>query len=242
MIRQMQAFKGGDRKGIRAATMNANSKLVSDEEIESAANYFAALKPAAGFNKVVETETVAKTYVGPGGMRFAVPNGGAEPIGQRIIVLPQDEARAHARDPKSGFIDYVPVGSIVKGAALMAGDNGKTVPCTICHGPTLKGLGEVPGIVGRPATYIFRQLNDMKMGNRKGPWVKLMKQVVEKLTGLGEVPGITGRPATYIFRQLNDMKTGNRSGPWVELMKPVVAKLSQDDMIALAAYLGSLDP
>jgi len=90
MIRQMQAFKDGDRKGIRAATMNANSKLVSDEEIESAVNYFAALKPAAGFNKVVETETVAKTYVGPGGMRFALPNGGAEPIGQRIIVLPQE--------------------------------------------------------------------------------------------------------------------------------------------------------
>ena len=56
------------------------------------------------------------------------------------------------------------------------------------------------------------------------------------------MPGITGRTATYIFRQLNDMKTGNRSGAWVELMKPVVAKLDQDDMIALAAYLGSLDP
>jgi cytochrome c553 len=181
MIRQIQAFKDGDRKGIRAATMNANSKLLSDEEIKSAANYFASLKPAAGFNKVVETETVAKTYVGPGGMRCAVSNGGTEPIGQRIIVLPQDEARAHARDPKSGFIDYVPVGSIVKGAALMAGGDGKTVACTICHGQTLKGLGEVPGIVGRPATYIFRQLNDMKTGNRKGPWVDLMKQVVEKL-------------------------------------------------------------
>lgn len=198
MIRQMQAFKDGDRKGIRAATMNANAKLVTDDEIKSAVDYFAALKPAAGFNKVVETATVAKTYVGPGGMRFAVPNGESEPIGQRIIVLPQDEARAHARDPKSGFIDYVPVGSIVKGAALMAGGEGKTVTCTICHGPTLKGLGEVPGIVGRPATYIFRQLNDMKTGNRKGPWVELMKQVVEKL---------------------ND-----------------------DDMIALAAYLGSQDP
>ncbi len=50
------------------------------------------------------------------------------------------------------------------------------------------------------------------------------------------------RTAIYTFRQLNDMKTGNRIGPWVELMKPVVAKLSQDDMIALAAFLGSLDP
>ena len=45
-----------------------------------------------------------------------------------------------------------------------------------------------------------------------------------------------------MFRQLNDMKTGNRKGAWVELMKQVVAKLSDDDMIALSAYLGSLDP
>jgi cytochrome c553 len=181
MIRQMQAFRAGDRKGVRGATMNANSKLVSDEEIKAAVDYFAALKPAAGYNKVVETETVARSYVGAGGMRFVVPNGGTEPIGQRIIVLPQDEHRADSRDPNSGFIDYVPVGSIVKGAALMAGGNGKTVACTICHGTTLKGLGEVPGIAGRPATYIFRQLNDMKTGNRKGGWIELMKQVVEKL-------------------------------------------------------------
>jgi cytochrome c553 len=198
MIRQMQAFRTGDRKGVRAATMNANSKLVSDEEVKAAVDYFAARKPAVGYNKVVETETVAKSYVAAGGMRFAVPNGGTEPIGQRIIVLPQDEHRADSRDPNSGFIDYVPVGSIVKGAELMAGGNGKTVACTICHGTNLKGLGEVPGIAGRPATYIFRQLNDMKTGNRKGAWVELMKQVVEKL--------------------------------------------GDDEMIALAAFLGSQDP
>jgi len=198
IIWQMQAFKDGDRKGIRSGLMIAMAKVLSDAEVKAAAVYFAALKPAAGYNKVVETETVAKSYVGAGGMRFAMPNGGSEPIGQRIIVLPQDEARADARDPKSGFIDYVPVGSIVKGAALMAGGEGKTVDCTICHGPTLRGLGEVPGIAGRPATYTFRQLNDMKTGNRKGPWVELMKQVVEKLT--------------------------------------------DEDMISLAAFLGSLDP
>src|SRR4051812_7422142 len=36
MIRQMQAFRAGDRKGVRGATMNANSKLVSNEEIKAA--------------------------------------------------------------------------------------------------------------------------------------------------------------------------------------------------------------
>ena len=198
IIRQMAAFKNGERVGIRATVMIAMAKVLSDAEIKEAADYFASLKPSKTFNKVVETDTVAKSYVGAGGMRFATPDGATEPIGNRIIVLPMDPEQAHLRNPKSGFIDYVPKGSIAKGAALMAGGDGKTVNCTICHGPTLQGLGEVPGI--------------------------------------------TGRPATYMFRQLNDMKTGNRKGPWVELMKRVVEKLDRDDMIALAAFLGSRDP
>jgi cytochrome c553 len=182
IIRQMAAFKDGERKGIRAANMIAMAKVLSDEQVKAAAEYFAALKPTPGYNKVVETDTVPNSYVGAGGMRFVTPNGGREPIGSRIIVLPQDEQRAHARDPNSGFIDYVPKGSLAKGAALMAGGDGKTINCTICHGPTLKGLGEVPSIAGRPGQYIFRQLNDMKTGNRTGPWVELMKQVVAKLS------------------------------------------------------------
>jgi len=198
MIRQMAAFKNGERKGIRATAMIAIAKAIADEDVRTATEYFSKLKPTAGYNKVIETATVAKSFVGAGGMRFASPEGGTEPTGSRIIVLPQDPVRAHMRDPNSGFIDYVPVGSIAKGATLMAGGDGKTVACTICHGPTLKGLGEVPGIAGRSGT--------------------------------------------YIFRQLNDMQTGNRTGPWVELMKQVVAKLNQDDMIALAAFLESLDP
>jgi cytochrome c553 len=45
----------------------------------------------------------------------------------------------------------------------------------------LKALNEVPHITGRTATYIFRQLNDMKTGNRSGALVELMKPVVAKL-------------------------------------------------------------
>ena len=116
----------------------------------AAAEYYAALKPGKGFNKVIEVERVPASYVGPGGMRFALADGGFEPIGNRITVLPQDPERAALRDPKSGFVDYVPPGSIAKGARLMTGGDGKTVACTICHGQSLKGLGEVPSIVGRP--------------------------------------------------------------------------------------------
>ena len=132
---------------------------------------------------MIETETVPKTFVGAGGMRFVAPGDEQEPIGNRIIVLPEDEARAKMRDPHSGFIDYVPTGSIAKGEALATtGGEGKTIPCAICHGPTLQGLGEVPAITGRPPTYIVRQLNDMQTGARSGISTALMKAVVEKLT------------------------------------------------------------
>lgn len=57
-----------------------------------------------------------------------------------------------------------------------------------------------------------------------------------------DVPGLAGRSPMYIFRQLNHIKTGNRSGASLALVKPVVDKLSDDDMIALSGYVGSLQP
>ena len=86
-------------------------------------------------------------------MRFATPDSGTEPIGNRIIVLPDDPVRAELRDPKSGFIDYVPVGSIKKGEGLITGDAGKTIPCAICHGQNLKGLGRFR--YRRPARHLY---------------------------------------------------------------------------------------
>jgi cytochrome c553 len=131
---------------------------------------------------VVETDTVTKSHVGAGGMRLAAPDGGTEPIGERIINLPMDENEAKLRDPHSGFIDYVPTGSIAKGAALATTGGGKTVTCSLCHGPDLKGTGEVPGITGRTATYIFRQLHDIQAGARNGPGIAFMKPAVANLT------------------------------------------------------------
>ena len=76
----------------------------------------------------------------------------------------------------------MPTGSIKRGEEIVAtGAGGKTLPCTICHGPELKGLGDVPPIVGRSPMYIYRQLNDIKIGTRTGAMVPMMKGVVEKL-------------------------------------------------------------
>jgi len=108
--------------------------------------------------------------------------GATEPIGQRIIEMPEDLERTELRDSASGFVAYVPVGSIAKGEALIAGGNGKTVACAICHGQDLRGLGPIPGLAGRSPSYIVRQLYDLQHGVRKGPWTDLMKPVVSQLT------------------------------------------------------------
>ena len=62
------------------------------------------------------------------------------------------------------------------------------------------------------------------------------------LKGLGPVPGIAGRSPSYLVRQMYDMQQGARKGTWSELMKPVVAKLTDDDLVAIAAYTSSRTP
>ncbi len=62
------------------------------------------------------------------------------------------------------------------------------------------------------------------------------------LKGVGPIPPIAGRSPTYIVRQLYEFKTGGRASSSGALMKQAVEKLSPDDIIALAAYVGSLEP
>src|SRR5262249_38216789 len=144
--------------------------------------FFAALKPAK-FTEAKEAATVPKTFVGGGRMRFASPEGGTEPLGTRIITVPADQSRVTKRDPHSGFIAYVPVGSIKKGEALVkTGANGKSVECAVCHGTGLKGLGNVPRLAGRHPAYLARQLYMFKDGRRNGADAMLMKRPVASLT------------------------------------------------------------
>jgi cytochrome c553 len=64
----------------------------------------------------------------------------------------------------------------------------------------------------------------------------------EALKGLGEVPRLAGLQPLYVARQLFDMRYGSSAGKAAALMKPVVANLSDDDIIAISSYLGSLPP
>jgi cytochrome c553 len=185
IVQQMADFKNGLRKTAvpnRAppALMISLSKGITDAEIEAATAYFSALKSKVKI-KVVETDTVPKTYVA-GWFLADAKNGEKEPIGNRIVEVPEDVAQFENRDARSRFIAYAPPGSIKKGEALVStGGDGKTIACAPCHGADLKGLGPIPSIAGRSPSYIARQLYDLQHGERTGPWSPLMAGVVAKL-------------------------------------------------------------
>lgn len=205
MLRQMQDFKAGLRKdpkeleaSQRAARMNNIAAGLPDEEMRKALEYFSSMQPIVWY-KVVEAETVPKSWVNGGRMRLPLPAGGTEPIGNRIITIPQDPERVEMRDPRSGFIAYVPPGSIKRGEALVTKPPaGKTIACSTCHGEGLRGLGDVPRIAGVHPIYIVRQLYNFQV----------------------------------------DANTSSAGA----LMKQVVKNLSENDMLAIAAYTASLQP
>ena len=185
-IQQMMDFRNGDRKSADPKKANTNAMIVfakamTDQEIKEAADYFGSMKWTPWI-KVEEATTVPKTRIAVG-MFLPLESGEKEPLGRRIIEVPENvEATETLRDPHSGFIAYVPVGSVKKGEKLVTSGAGKTTQCALCHGADLKGMGPVPGLAGRSPSYVVRQMFDMQKGVRKGMWTDLMKPVVAKLS------------------------------------------------------------
>ena len=174
MLRQLADFKSGARRNPIMADgkpqLNATQYMIniaqglSDADAKAASQWFSRLKPQRNWVKLVEAANVPKSYVTRGYMRVVLAGGGMEPIGNRIIELPQDVNRQMLRDPHSGTIAYVPPGAIARGQALAT--NGRA--CETCHGTDLTGVADVPSIAGRSPTYIFRQLYSFKNGARAG--------------------------------------------------------------------------
>ena len=201
IVQQVRDMQSGARTSsvptlVPPLLMRAVAQRAADADVAAAAEYFSRLQPKPWI-RVVEAETVPKTRIG-GFMLLPAEGGGTEPIGNRIIEMPEDAVRTELRDSRAGFVAYVPPGSIKQGEALVATGGGKTIRCGICHGPDLRGLGPVPGIAGRSPSYITRQLYDIRHGARAGLWSPLMAQVV--------------------------------------------ANLSEEDMVAIVAYLSSRTP
>jgi cytochrome c553 len=185
ILQQMRDFRGGLRLGsepriVGPSLMVSIAKAATEEEIRAAAEYFASV-PLKPWITVVETDTVPVTRLASV-LYVVVDGGGTEPIGRRIVEVPENYAFTELRDGGSGFIAYAPTGSVRRGEALVTTGGGKTIACATCHGADFRGLGPVPSIAGRSPSYMARQLYDFRNGVRRGPSAPLMSAVVERLT------------------------------------------------------------
>ena len=196
-LRQLEDFRNdartsADPRKPNTLVMAGLAKVMTPEEMKEAAEYFGAMKWTP-WTRVIETDLVPKTRI-VGNLFLPTARERTEPIAGRIIEVPEDEEQSEVlRNPRSGFIAYVPVGSLKRGEALVTTGGmsvvdgkivpGKTVACATCHGPDLMGLADVPGIAGRSPSYLVRQIYDLQQGKRKGPSAPLMQPVIANLTG-----------------------------------------------------------
>jgi cytochrome c553 len=187
MMQQMADFRDGLRKSSEprfGSTRNMihTAQQAMPEEVEAGVDYFASLKPVKWI-RVVETDRVPVTKVGALMMVVADAKQ-TEPIGDRVLEVPEDLEQTELRNPHSGFVAYVPVGSLKKGRAL-------TRTCVACHGADLRGVGDVPSIAGRSPSQMTRQLIDFQTDARNGKHAAMMKPVVQGMT-LPQMVAITG--------------------------------------------------
>ena len=184
-LAQLDAFENGDRHSADVRKENTNEMArmphgLTDEEKREIAEYFASMPFRPWIREVIETDMVPQVHAA-GGLMVPLDDAPLMPLGNRIIEIPEDRERMETmRDPRTGFITYVPIGSIAKGEELVTTGAGKTIQCSLCHGPGMKGLGDIPGIAGRTASYSMRQLWDLKQGTRRSSGI--MEPVVQNLT------------------------------------------------------------
>jgi len=172
ILQQLKAFRTGARHSSDPRKANTNemvqiARSLTEEEAGAAAAYFSSMKWRP-WVKVMEAESAPAVRSTTNGLFLPIPKAAPVALGDRIIEVPENPERTDVmRDPHSGFIAYVPVGSVAKGRELAGNGGGKTTGCAGCHGADLNGKDDIPGIAGRSPSYLMRQLWDFKQGTRK---------------------------------------------------------------------------
>jgi cytochrome c553 len=182
IIKQVHAFRDGERVDGRTGRMVLASKAITEKELNEAAEYYAAIGPdrQQWIKTVVGTEVPkGPAPFGGGGFRYHAPDGGTEPLPVGMIVETAEvDDLVRARDQiNGGFVQYVRAEDLALGEKVATAG-----ACGTCHGADYKGVGDVPRLAGQHAVYLIRQLKDMQIGARKDKNVALMKPVVEKLS------------------------------------------------------------
>jgi cytochrome c553 len=188
MLEQINEFRAGRRTVAQPAMQSARemekvAKSVTDTDLLAAARYFSQLRFTSHFH-VVETDMAPRTRIGLICLHVKIPD--REPLGERIVEVPDDAKQWELGNPHTAFTAYVPKGSIARGAALVSSGGGAQ-PCRSCHGPDLKGAGSVPPLAGRSPSYLARQLYDIRHGTRRGAAVAPMLPEVAHMTAADRI-------------------------------------------------------
>ena len=187
LIQQLNDMREGlrysaDPRKPNTPNMIRMAKAMTEQEIQEAAEYFAAI-PWTPWIRVVETDLIPEMRLDVSNMYIPVGTEPSEPLVGRIVETAEDFYQAnYLRNPRSGWVVYVPVGSLERGEDLVTTGAGKTIQCGACHGQDLMGVGNIPGIAGRSPSAMMRSLYDMKMGTRNGPLAQLMQPAIANLT------------------------------------------------------------
>lgn len=182
IIEQVHAFRDGDRVDSRTGRMVQAAKLISEKDLQEAAEYYAAIGPDR--QKWVKTVVGNEMPKGPapfggGGFRYHAADGGMEPLPAGMVVeVAENDDLVRARDQiNGGFVQYVRPEDMAMGEKIAA-----TAGCATCHGADFKGNGDVPRLAGQHSLYMIRQLKNMQTGARKDKNVATMKPIADKLS------------------------------------------------------------
>ena len=188
ILQQLKDFRDGarqtsDPRKTNTALMVQYAKGLSEAQMEQAARYFSAI-PVKRWTRVVESKTVPKTRSDNGlFLALAGVDAGREPLGNRIIEMPEDAYQTEMlRNPRVGFVAYVPRGAVQRGERLVRTGAHGMPRCATCHGADLRGMGQAPRLAGVSPSYIARQLYDIQTGHRAGRFTALMMPVAKELT------------------------------------------------------------
>jgi cytochrome c553 len=180
---QLKDMRSGARPAVGPKEYAPNqgmvklARVLTDKEIDESAKYFSQFKLRRHV-WVVESLRIPRAEAAA--WIYQEWNG-TEDIEGRLLEVTNALDRHERRDDRLEYTAYVPPGSINRGKRLVTTGDGKTVKCATCHGATLKGFENVPGLAGHSPSYLLRQLLAFKHGVRDTEHAKLMAPAVEKL-------------------------------------------------------------
>lgn len=181
---QLIDFRSGARKPYGpeeyapSRDMHKLAKFLTDAEIDESAKYFSQQKLR---RRVYVIEGLRMPRAEPAFWIYK-EWGGTEDLGDRMLEVATDIERHERRDDRLEYMAYVPPGAIGRGKRIVVQNEGKkSVVCSSCHGPNLKGMNDVPAIAGRQPSYLLRQMLAFKSGTRTNSQAAQMTPAVEKL-------------------------------------------------------------